>query len=943
MDSKGGTATLALTTQAECAWTAAAQASWISGVSPASGQGNAQIQFQVSTNPDPTSRQGDIVFNDQHVQIRQNGTPCAYQVTPETQSIGPDAVTGTLNVTAAAPCAWTATAGASWLSITSGASGSGNGTVTYRAQANGGAVRGGAITVAGQTVTITQGSVSSPAPPAPPGGPPGCEFAIDASLRSIGTSGGPLTVDVTAGAGCAWTAESQITWVNVTGGASGTGNGRVNLTVDPNGGSSRIGPVRIAGLIFLVDQAGNCAIAIAPTSQSFATSGGAGSPITVTTNAGCAWTATSNAPWIAITNGASGSGNGAVSFAIAANPGAARTGTIGISGQAFTISQAANCTATINPTSQSIAAGGGAGNQVGVTIAAGCAWTATSNASWLTIANGASGNGNGTVTFTAAANAGAARSGTLTIAGQTFTANQAAVQAPNCAATINPTSQSVAAAGGAGASIAVTIAAGCAWNATSNAPWLTITNGASGNGNGTVTFTAAANSGAARSGTLTIAGETFTANQAGNCTATLNPTSQSIPVGGNSGNQVAVTIPGGCAWTATSNAAWLTITNGANGNGNGTVTFSAAANAGAARSGTLTIAGQTFTANQDGNCAATLNPTSQSVPVGGGAGNQVAVAIPAGCAWTATSNAPWLTITNGASGNGNGTVTFTAAANSGSARSGTLTIAAQTFTANQAANCAATLNPTSQSIPVGGGAGNQVAVTIAAGCAWTATSNAPWLTITNGASGNGNGTVTFTAAANSGGARSGTLTIASQTFTANQAANCASSINPTSQAVGQGGRTDTVAVTVAAGCAWTAASNASWITITAGANGNGNGSVAYTVAANMGADRSGTMTIAGLTFTANQSGPCNPSLTPTSDTFNRNAGNGTVDVHNGGSCAWTAVSQVSWIQITSGSPDTGNGQVRYHVDAFQGPGSSRTGTIIIAGITFTVTQSSQEP
>jgi hypothetical protein len=43
---------------------------------------------------------------------------------------------------------------------------------------------------------------------------------------------------------------------------------------------------------------------------------------------------------------------------------------------------------------------------------------------------------------------------------------------------------------------------------------------------------------------------------------------------------------------------WISVTGGANGSGNGTVSFSVAANAGAARSGTLTIAGQTYTVNQ---------------------------------------------------------------------------------------------------------------------------------------------------------------------------------------------------------------------------------------------------------------------------------------------------------------------------------------------------------
>jgi all-beta uncharacterized protein len=55
-----------------------------------------------------------------------------------------------------------------------------------------------------------------------------------------------------------------------------------------------------------------------------------------------------------------------------------------------------------------------------------CAWTAVSNASFITIKSGASGTGNGSVVLTIAPNSGSARSGTVTIAGQTFTINQPA-------------------------------------------------------------------------------------------------------------------------------------------------------------------------------------------------------------------------------------------------------------------------------------------------------------------------------------------------------------------------------------------------------------------------------------------------------------------------------------------------------------------------------------
>jgi hypothetical protein len=82
------------------------------------------------------------------------------------------------------------------------------------------------------------------------------------------------------------------------------------------------------------------------------------------------------------------------------------------------------------------------------------------------------------------------------------------------------------------------------------------------------------------------------------CSYQLSGTNQNFVVAGGAGT-VNVTTTAGCAWTAVSNSAFITVVTGANGNGNGTVTFNVAANTGAARTGTLTIAGQTFTVTQD--------------------------------------------------------------------------------------------------------------------------------------------------------------------------------------------------------------------------------------------------------------------------------------------------------------------------------------------------------
>ncbi|MGH9800808.1 MAG: putative Ig domain-containing protein, partial [Blastocatellia bacterium] len=98
----------------------------------------------------------------------------------------------------------------------------------------------------------------------------------------------------------------------------------------------------------------------------------------------------------------------------------------------------------------------------------------------------------------------------------------------------------------------------------------------------------------------------------------------------------------------------------------------------------------------------------------------------------------------------------------------------------QPGSCTYSINPASQNFPGASGNGS-VNVTAPVGCAWTAVSNVGWVTINGGTPGNGNGTVNYTVAANTGGARNGTMTIAGQTFTVIQATACAAiTINPVS-------------------------------------------------------------------------------------------------------------------------------------------------------------------
>jgi len=255
------------------------------------------------------------------------------------------------------------------------------------------------------------------------------------------------------------------------------------------------------------------------------------------------------------------------------------------------------------------------------------------------ITSGASGAGNGAVNYTVDSNVSncVSRTGTLTIAGKTFTATQAGGSGSG---SIAPTSGSVAATADAG-SFTVTAGSGCSWTASSDASWLHTSSG--GTGNGPVSYTYDANtSNSSRTGHITARGQTFTLTQAGgSCTYSLNPTSTSVGSSFSSGN-ISVTVISGCSWLASPSDSWIHTTS--SGSGNGTVSYTVDANSSTnTRIGTITVQGQIFTITQAAPPLATIsvqdNLSNGGTVSGAGTypvGQSVQIAAIANSGWTFT-------------------------------------------------------------------------------------------------------------------------------------------------------------------------------------------------------------------------------------------------------------------------------------------------------------------
>ena len=84
-----------------------------------------------------------------------------------------------------------------------------------------------------------------------------CVYSISSTVHNFSSKAGNGIVNVTAGGNCGWSVVNNLSWVTVTGGSGGTGNGTVTFEVSSNTGVTRTGSLLIAGHTFNVRQGAN--------------------------------------------------------------------------------------------------------------------------------------------------------------------------------------------------------------------------------------------------------------------------------------------------------------------------------------------------------------------------------------------------------------------------------------------------------------------------------------------------------------------------------------------------------------------------------------------------------------------------------------------------------------------------------------------------------------
>ncbi|MEE4240323.1 MAG: BACON domain-containing carbohydrate-binding protein [Desulfopila sp.] len=246
-DFTGGSGSLEFTASDDCTWEAIVSDDWVNINQGISGYGSGLIEFEVETNTNTESRTATITLHNAVYTIYQSpGSDCIPTLEPTHQNFYAEGGLGTIGISIADICTWEASGENSWITIESGKSGQGYGTIMYRVSENDTIYgRGAAILVNGIMHSIQQDTST------------GCTLRLAPGALSFTADGGSGTVDIITEEHCNWQASCSSDWIEfeVSQILYGLGNGQLEYKVKPNlSTSTRTAIIDVEGRIHTIRQ-----------------------------------------------------------------------------------------------------------------------------------------------------------------------------------------------------------------------------------------------------------------------------------------------------------------------------------------------------------------------------------------------------------------------------------------------------------------------------------------------------------------------------------------------------------------------------------------------------------------------------------------------------------------------------------------------------------------
>lgn len=310
--------------------------------------------------------------------------------------------------------------------------------------------------------------------------------------------------------------------------------------------------------------------------------------------------------------------------------------------------------------------------------------------------------------------------------------------------TLEPTQALYDKAGGGGA---VSVNSPAAWNATTEASWITLFTSSGDAGAGRVLYSVSSNMTAdSRETVIKIGNQDFKVVQSG-YVGTISPTQSSYDKNGGSGT-ISVTVDAGIKWGATTPVDWISVP-GIVKMSSGSIDYEVSPYSGiATRSATITVAGQVLTVTQTGRDVA----VSPELVERDYKANLIILEVNAfqNTAWLVSPSVAWIDVLDKGAGAGTSNVVLSISENpSFIEREGTVRIGSAIVKVIQegTTNLNFGVSPTDTTAPPEGATGI-VNINATPDAPWSASSTAPWVIIDKGRTGAGSGEIKYVVSAN---------------------------------------------------------------------------------------------------------------------------------------------------------------------------------------------------
>ena len=903
--------------------------SWIH-VDSSSVSGRGTVEVTVDPNDGPT-RMGTVTFS------HANGN-ATVQITQE-DGCSPDGGTTSLTFGSgggskdaraggSSLCTFGVSDDRSWIHVDS-SSVSGRGTVEVTVDPNDGPTRMGTVTFShangNATVRITQEDGCSP-----DGGTTSLTFGSGGGSKDARAGGSSL---------CTFGVSDDRSWIHVDS-SSVSGRGTVEVTVDPNDGPTRMGTVTFShangNATVQITQEDGCSPDGGTTSLTFG-SGGGSKDARAGGSSLCTFGVSDDRTWIRV-DSSSVSGRGTVEVTVDPNDGPTRMGTVTFShanGDASVdITQRNGCMPAGGTTSLTFGKAGGSQDATAGGSSA-CTFGVSADRDWIEV-GASSVAGSRSVSVSVGPNNGLERTGTVTFSHANGDASVDITQRNGCTAAGTTTSLTFGNASGAQDATAGGSSA-CTFGVSADQEWIEV--GASSvAGGGTVEVSVEANTGPARSGTVTVGDASVSITQVDGCTAA--GTTTSLTFGNASGAQDATA--GGssaCTFAVNDDRDWISV-GAVSVAGGGTVEVSVEANTGPARSGTVTVGDASVAITQADGCTAAGTTASLTFGKASGAEDATAGGSSA-CTFAVSDDRDWIEV-GAVSVAGGGTVEVSVEANTGPARTGTVTIGDASVAITQADGCAAAGTTASLTFGKASGAEDATAGGSSA-CTFAVSDDRDWIEV-GAVSVAGGGTVEVSVEANTGPARTGTVTIGDASVAITQADGCAAAGTTASLAFGSGTGAQDATLSGSSACTFAVSDDQDWIEVSASSVAGG-GTVTVSVTEHTGTvARTGTVTIGLQLVSVTQAGGCQaaPGVTVPLVSFGNGGGALSVGVGESSVCEYAVTADAAWVTVQPALV-TGGGTVTVTVPEDLSGGGPRRGAVTIGAAGVRVAQGNTPP